>query len=97
MRTVRLALFLSLVCSASAAWAQYGLYGAPQTLLVSQQELVQPYATPDYNPARPQYCYPAQTPVAVMYQPYQAGPQYRYPSPYATRRRCGRPPPSSPE
>lgn len=39
-------------------------------------------AQPQYGAAaQPRYGYPAQRPAAAAYQPYQAGSQYRYPSP----------------
>lgn len=128
MRWFRIALFASVAaCTVSAAWAQYGLYGAPETLRVPQQEAAfyetpasvpasqpsaatagypatnypatavpttQPAPQPNYyQPAAqyPQY-QPGQYPPAqyravqpqatAMYQPYQAGQQYRYPNPY---------------
>jgi hypothetical protein len=108
MKLLHIALFVSLtVCSASAAWAQYGLYGSPEMLRLPSQNAdqnypapaaypstaaptVQPAPTPAYAPiqpqygypAQPQYRYPAQSPATAMYQPYQAGAQYRYPGPY---------------
>jgi hypothetical protein len=78
MRPSRIAVFLFFVaCSASAAWAQYGLYGSPDML-----RLPQPAATQD--PAVPQ-TYPntaspsAQLPPAPAYQAsaYQPVPAYQ--------------------
>jgi hypothetical protein len=60
------------VCSASAAWAQYGLYGAPNVLPVEQQNAQAAYPTTPY---------PAQPAAQTTYQPYQPAAQYRYPAP----------------
>jgi hypothetical protein len=60
------------VCSASAAWAQYGLYGAPNVLPVEQQNAQAAYPTT---------AYPAQPAAQTTYQPYQPAAQYRYPAP----------------
>jgi hypothetical protein len=77
MRTIRISLFAFLaVCSTSAAWAQYGLYGSPETLQFPQPEAAQPYAAPANYPttATPM----AQAAPAQAYYPAQ--PQYRYPA-----------------
>ena len=78
MKIVRIALFASLAaCSASAAWAQYGLYGSPETLQVSQQEMAQAYATPTNYPTT---ATPMVQPVpGQAYQPQQTPYGYRYP------------------
>ncbi len=104
MGTIRIALIAFLAaCSTSAAWAQYGLYGSPETLRLPQQEAIQaegapinypatamsaPQATPVpaqapayYYPPQSPYRYPAQSPAAAMYQQYQPGAQYCYPTP----------------
>lgn len=79
MRTVRIAIFTSLVvCSASVAWAQYGLYGSPETLRMPQQEATQAYAAPASYPATAApTAQPASPPT---YYPQQQ-PQYGYPAP----------------
>jgi hypothetical protein len=91
MRRVRIAFFASLAaCSASVAWAQYGLYGSPETLRLPQQEVTQAYAAPATYPATaspmpsptyyPQQQYPP--------QPYpQQQPQYGNPAPAAATAR----------
>ncbi len=95
MSTIRIALFAFLAtCSTSAVWAQYGLYGSPETLRLPQQEATPAYATPvdypttatpapqpapTYYPRQPQYRYPAQSP-ATTYQTYRSASQYRYPA-----------------
>ena len=72
MRTVRFALYTFLAaCSALTAWAQYGLYGSPETLSVPQQPpAAQPYsaaanypttAAPMAQPAPTPAYYPAST------------------------------------
>jgi hypothetical protein len=61
------------ICSASAALAQYGLYGAPNVLPVQQQSVSPAYAAPA--------SYPAQPAATTTYQPYQPAAQYRYPTP----------------
>jgi len=85
MRLLGIALFASLVvCSASAAWAQYGLYGSPDVLPVQQQNVPANYADPAQAPAPTTYQayrYPAQPPATATYQPHQPGAQYQYPSP----------------
>ena len=58
MRLFRIALFASVaVCSVSAAWAQYGLYGAPEPLRVPQPNVAPSYAAPTY--AAPSYAAPS--------------------------------------
>jgi hypothetical protein len=67
------ALFAFLMtCSVSTAWAQYGLYGAPNMLPVQQNTTVV-YPAP--------VAYPAQPAAQTAYQPYQPAAQYRYPAP----------------
>ncbi|MCE5266764.1 MAG: hypothetical protein LLG00_02625 [Planctomycetaceae bacterium] len=90
MKLFRIALFASLAaCAASAAWAQYGLYGAPEPLRVPQQNPAPVYETPAYAPQGYQaaaYAAPAGYPTnypttaAPMAQPV-AGPTYYQPSP----------------
>jgi hypothetical protein len=92
MRIVRIVSFAFLAaCSTSAAWAQYGLYGSPETLSVPQQgatpapaatanyptttPMAQPAPGPAYAPAQPQYGYSAQPQYG-----YPAQPQYGYPA-----------------
>ena len=64
MRTVRFALCTFLAaCSTSTAWAQYGLYGSPETLSVPQQQATQPYAAPaNYPTTATPMAQPAPTP-----------------------------------
>ena len=71
MRTVRFALYTFLAaCSTSTAWAQYGLYGSPETLSMPQQEATQSYpATANYPttaPMTPPVPTPATTRVVQM-------------------------------
>jgi hypothetical protein len=91
MRAIRITLFASLIgFSASAVWAQYGLYGAPETLRVPQEPTpaaapveypatetptAQPAPVAVYAQPQPQYAYPVQS--STTYQP---APQYRYPA-----------------
>jgi hypothetical protein len=106
MKQFRIALFsLLMACCASAGWAQYGLYGAPEMLPVPQpaasqnQAVLASYAQPASVPAAaqsgsaaaydppPQAYYPPVSyypQTTAMYQPSQAGAQYRYPAPGAT-------------
>ena len=73
MRLFRIALFASIaVCSASAAWAQYGLYGAPEPLRVPQQNVA-----PSYPPRLP-----APTYAAPSYAAPTTGPSYTAPAGY---------------
>jgi hypothetical protein len=61
MRRLGIALFVSLMmCGASSAWAQYGMYGSPDVLPVQQIPAQSAAATP-YQPhqAGAQYQYPA--------------------------------------
>ena len=73
MRVFRVALFAFLAaCSASAAWAQYGLYGSPDVLPVPQQNVAPGYqAYQQYQPYQPYQ----------LYQQYQPGAQCQYPNP----------------
>lgn len=92
MKLFQIALYTSLaLCSASAAFAQYGLYGSPDVLQMPQQNAAGQYATPAGYPTTatpmaerlpgPAYYQPS----AATYQPYQPGAQYRYPRPYPLR------------
>jgi hypothetical protein len=96
MKTARIMLFVFIAaCSISTAWAQYGLYGTPESLPAPQSyatpssypatatPIAQPAPVQSYQPAQPQYRYPAQPAAMARYQPYQPGSQYRYPSPSA--------------
>ena len=88
MRVFRVALFAFLAaCSASAAWAQYGLYGSPDVLPVPQQNVA------ENNQAYQPYQYPGGYHVSGSrtrrIQPYQPG-RNTVSDPY-TARRCGRP------
>ncbi len=79
MRVVRIAIFASLAaCISSAAWAQYGLYGSPDTLPMPQSNAVAATAPASY----PSTATPSADPMpatASAYQPYQPSP-YRYPA-----------------
>ena len=87
MRTVRITLFVCFAaCSTSAVWAQYGLYGSPETLQMPKQEAAQApasypaTATPMAGPALAQAYYPPQQPVAQPQYTYPAQPRYAYPA-----------------
>lgn len=86
MKVFRIALLATfVVCSASAAWAQYGLYGSPETLTLPQQPsnalpsypntgvpaVASPAYPTYYYPQQPQYAAPAQRPAAAASYPYQ--------------------------
>jgi hypothetical protein len=75
MRTIRLALIALLTaCSASAAWAQYGLYGSPDLLRLPQQDTAAADAAPINYPST---ATPAAPSAASVYG-YPAQPAYRY-------------------
>ncbi len=66
---------------AAPAYPSYPNTAAPMAQPVPRPAYYEPYpAAPSYPP---QYGYAAQPPATAMYQPYQAGSQYRYPSPYS--------------
>lgn len=69
MRLSRLYSFLIMMACATTAFAQYGLYGSPDTINVSQQT---PYMAPSNGYTAPSggYSYPAQ-PAYVAQQPVQ--------------------------
>ena len=82
MKVIRITLFVFIAaCSTSAACAQYGLYGSPETLPATQSS--QPYTTPTSYPTT---ATPAFQPApARVYQPapapaYRPQPPYRYPA-----------------
>ncbi len=92
MKLFQIALYTGLaLCSASAAFAQYGLYGSPEVLRMPRQNAAVQYATPAGYPATatpvagqipsPAYYHPP----AAAYRPYQPGAQYQSPQPYLRR------------
>jgi len=92
VKLFQIALYTSLaLCSASAAFAQYGLYGSPEVLQMPQQNSAGQYATPagyptTATPMAEQMPGPAYyQPSAAAYQPYQPGAQYQSPQPYLRR------------
>ena len=93
MRAVRFALFTFLAaCSTSTAWAQYGLYGSPETLSVPQQQAHPALRGADQLPDYHRAAGPAGVDPGVLsgaapaYYPaqppayYPAQPPYRYPA-----------------
>ena len=78
MRPSRIAIFVFfMACSASAAWAQYGLYGSPDILRLPPTAAAQDSSAPQTYPSTSNPS--AQLPPAPAYQPapiYQPRPTY---------------------
>jgi hypothetical protein len=81
MQTIRISLIAFLaVCSTSAAWAQYGLYGSPDPLRLPQPAATLTDAAPMSYPATTTTASQAAVPAASGYSSQSQYPQYSYPA-----------------